>query len=280
MFAIGILLLILEGLHSLCYRRGEELKWFCPSVFLYLCTIVPAIWILELGTDRREILCRYIHIVELNENNEDRKNMLLDLMQLGENDYQDALLACPRYENQHYLRSSGTTDHFLMPDLKIKLEMRPEQWTRALEQIVLLVLILGRWLLPKAGLSRDQFSQLMVVYLGAAADIAEIFESFRESKVMLERNLTFAILGVWSWSLIQYCMVLGTSSKPRKNRVSTVDEESLVPKKESKKKRNSSVDGIHKDKIKRIKTDMIVIASNLLLQDGPFFCLRMTLIFR
>eukprot|EP00093_Oithona_nana_P001307 01307.XXX_946_1710_1 [CDS] Oithona nana genome sequencing. len=165
-----------------------------------------------------------------------------------------------------------------MPDLKIKLKMRPEQWTRILEQIVLLVLILGRWLLPKAGLSRDQFSQLMVVYLGAAADIAEIFESFRESKVMLERNLTFAILGVWSWSLIQYCMVLGTSNRPRKNRASTIDEENAE--KGSKKKRNSSVDGIHKDKIKRIKMDMIVIASNLLLQDGPFFCLRMTLIFR
>ena len=219
-FAIGILCLILEGLHSLCYRRGEELKWFCPSVFLYLCTIVPAIWILELGTDRREILCRYIQIVKLNENDEDRRNMLLDLMQLGETEYQDALDACPSFDRNtaKYFLNRGTTDHFLMPDLKIKLNMRPEQWTRVLEQIVLLVLILGRWLLPKAGLSRDQFSQLMVVYLGAAADIAEIFESFRESKVMLERNLTFAILGVWSWSLIQYCMVLGTSNRPRKNR--------------------------------------------------------------
>ena len=34
--------------------------------------------------------------------------------------------------------------------------MKPEQWTRILEQIVLVVLILGRWLLPKGRLSRDQ----------------------------------------------------------------------------------------------------------------------------
>lgn len=32
-------------------------------------------------------------------------------------------------------------------------------------------------------MSRDQFSQLMLVYTGMAADIAEIFEAFRESKV-------------------------------------------------------------------------------------------------
>ena len=37
--------------------------------------------------------------------------------------------------------------------------MKPEQWTRILEQIVLVVLILGRWLLPKGRLSRDQGHQ-------------------------------------------------------------------------------------------------------------------------
>ena len=51
-------------------------------------------------------------------------------------------------------------------------------------QTVLVVLVLGRWLLPKGKLTRDQFSQLMLVYLGMAADIAEIPESFREFKVI------------------------------------------------------------------------------------------------
>ncbi len=46
-----------------------------------------------------------------------------------------------------------------------------------------MVLILGRWLLPKGALTRDQFSQLMLVYIGMAADIVEVFEAFRESKV-------------------------------------------------------------------------------------------------
>ena len=65
---------------------------------------------------------------------------------------------------------------------------------------------------------RDQFSQLMMVYLALAADIVEIFEAFRESQVMLEPLLTYAILGVWSWSLLQFGLVLGASSSGRKAR--------------------------------------------------------------
>ena len=68
-------------------------------------------------------------------------------------------------------------------DIEVSIALPPEQWSKILEQILLVVLILGRWLLPKGTMSRDQFSQLMLVYTGMAADIAEIFEAFRESKV-------------------------------------------------------------------------------------------------
>ena len=62
----------------------QELPWFCPSVLIYLASIIPAIWILELKTNRREILCSYIKLVrEGGEGDERRLNMLLDLMQVG-----------------------------------------------------------------------------------------------------------------------------------------------------------------------------------------------------
>jgi hypothetical protein len=37
-------------------------------------------------------------------------------------------------------------------------------------------------------------------------------------KVMLEPNLTIAILFVWSWSLLQFCLVMGGSHRGRKSR--------------------------------------------------------------
>ena len=70
------------GLHSLCYRRGEELKWFSPSVFIYLASVVPAIWFLELDAKRNEILCIYVEIVKNDNLEADMVTMLMDLMQV------------------------------------------------------------------------------------------------------------------------------------------------------------------------------------------------------
>ncbi len=47
-----------------------------------------------------------------------------------------------------------------------------------------------------------------------------------------------------------------------------------------KKQKSGDLSDISDEKRKRIQMDMIVIVTSLLLQDFPFFCLRMTLIFR
>jgi hypothetical protein len=54
---------------------------------------------------------------------------------------------------------------------------------RTLEQILLLILIIGRWMLPKGKLSHNQLSQLLLVYIGTASDIVELFEAFKEEVV-------------------------------------------------------------------------------------------------
>jgi hypothetical protein len=61
--------------------------------------------------------------------------------------------------------------------------MDRRELVRLLEQILLLILILGRWLLPKGKLTHDQLSQLLLVYIGTAADIVEFFEAFNEEQV-------------------------------------------------------------------------------------------------
>lgn len=91
-------------------------------------------------------------------------------------------------------------------------------WTQIVEQTLLLVLIIGRWLLPVGKtMTRDQLSQLLLVYIGTAADIIELFEAFKEHDV--QRNLTIVhlILTAWSVSLMQFTLVV-TSTKTRKKR--------------------------------------------------------------
>ena len=68
--------------------------------------------------------------------------------------------------------------------------MASDRLVRALEQLLLLFLILGRWLLPKGKLTHDQLSQLLLVYIGTAADIVEFFEAFNEEVVSLQSSLT------------------------------------------------------------------------------------------
>ena len=67
--------------------------------------------------------------------------------------------------------------------ISIPLALTADLWLRVLEQFLLLMLIVGRWLLPKGELSHDQLSQLLLVYVGTAADIVEFYEAFSEDEV-------------------------------------------------------------------------------------------------
>lgn len=49
-----------------------------------------------------------------------------------------------------------------LPDI----QMNAETWVTLIEQFLMLILIIGRWLLPKGDLTRDQLSQLLLVYIG------------------------------------------------------------------------------------------------------------------
>nr|CAI5838225.1 unnamed protein product [Callosobruchus analis] len=122
----------------------------------------------------------------------------------------------------------------------------------------MLILIIGRWMLPKGDLTRDQLSQLLLVYIGTAADIIEFFDSFKDDKIASEPILVLLTLGIWSWSLMQFTVVL-TATKARKSRLTTT-----------------------KPSIKRSDNcctiDVCSIVLNITLQDGPFLAFRLLLI--
>ncbi|VDP88517.1 unnamed protein product [Echinostoma caproni] len=76
---------------------------------------------------------------------------------------------------------------------------------RILEQLLLLSVIVGRWLMPREGLTRDQLSQLLLINIGTAADILELFEAFNEQVVRENDLLRTVILCLWQASLLQFC---------------------------------------------------------------------------
>lgn len=82
-----------------------------------------------------------------------------------------------------YTYTESTYILYFQLNIHIPLAISADLWLRVLEQFLLLMLIIGRWILPKGAISHDQLSQLLLVYVGTAADIVEFYEAFSEEEV-------------------------------------------------------------------------------------------------
>ncbi|XP_034393420.1 transmembrane protein 26 [Cyclopterus lumpus] len=167
----GVALLGVEMAVTLKCTRNAEWKWFSPMVFLYLSTVIPSIWFLELSLLQSKLPVN---------------------------------------------NSSGPELHLLarIPITEAIVELDPENWVAGLEQTMLIVLVLGRWLMPKGDMSRDQLSQLLMVYVGLGADILDIFDTFKEPEVKTNQTVVYMGLGLFSWALMQFPLVLTQTQLP------------------------------------------------------------------
>ncbi|XP_041983580.1 adenylyltransferase and sulfurtransferase MOCS3-like [Aricia agestis] len=143
--------------------------------------------------------------------------------------------------------------------IPVATKLETDTWVTLIEQFLMLTLIVGRWLLPKGDLTRDQLSQLLLVYIGTAADIIEFFDSFKDDKVATETVLVMLTLAIWSWSLMQFTVVL-TATKSRKSR-GTAHRSDM----------NTS-------RACCCSIEVCAIMMNIVLQDAPFLAFRLLII--
>ncbi|XP_036435638.1 transmembrane protein 26 [Colossoma macropomum] len=181
----GVALLGVEMAVTIKCTRNAEWKWFSPMVFLYLSTVIPSIWFLEL-------------------------NLLQSKLPIN----------------------SSSPDLHLLSHIPIAVglvELDPENWAAGLEQTMLIVLVLGRWLMPKGDMSRDQLSQLLMVYVGLGADILDIFDTFKEPEVKTNRAVIIVGLSLFSWALMQFPLVLTQTSPPKDHGEAQMPEDRTGP---------------------------------------------------
>nr|DBA15179.1 TPA: hypothetical protein GDO54_004426 [Pyxicephalus adspersus] len=152
LLALLNILLCIETVLNLKFKKGRGIKWISPPIFCYLVSIVPSLWLLEINHDRQA------------------------------NEFISSICQ--------------------------------SNWTLGLHQTFLLLLIIGRWLLPiGAGITRDQLSQLLLMFVGTAADILE-FTSETMNVVVVRKNiiLIYSILGIWTWSMLQFPLDLAVQN--------------------------------------------------------------------
>ncbi|XP_022102551.1 transmembrane protein 26-like isoform X2 [Acanthaster planci] len=203
---------------------------FCPSVMVYLVSTVPAIWILEL-------------------------QLMEERIEQSRAAGQDICLE----SESIYVNGTPLTG---LPGVEIPLFLPSHMWSLALQQTLLFVLIVGRWLLPKGSLTRDQLSQLLLVYIGIAADILEFStEGLKMEEVRCDYEMVFWILAIWTWSLLQFTLGL-TATKARKPRMAGIDDD--------------------KPKVTLMccETEVWGLMTTIIMQDGPFLAMRLYILIK
>uniref|UniRef100_A0A3B3C3K0 Transmembrane protein 26b n=1 Tax=Oryzias melastigma TaxID=30732 RepID=A0A3B3C3K0_ORYME len=210
--------LVVEMVLTLKKRHGSDYKWFSPAVFFFLVSIIPSIWILELHY--------HSHL------SESQKCLHLD----SADDFKKL------WKNSRYLSLVCNKD-----------------WTLALHQIMIILLILGKWLLPAAGeLNRDRLSQLLLVFVGTAADIlefvAETLGDIQDSSL----TMVCIILSVWTWSMLQFPLHLsGTNTLTSSEDVTDQPDQASV----------------------YLSINIWSTLEALFIQDGPFLVVRLSVMF-
>lgn len=145
---------------------------------------------------------------------------------------------------------------------------------------MLFVLIVGRWMSPKGDISRDQLSQLLLVYIGMAADILEyVTEGLKSPSVMCNSELVMLVLVMWSWSLFQFTLSLTATinTDPNKKKGNSSRRKIRTSRKSSS---SSSVveEEINPSKGCRclcLETEIWSILVTTFMQDAPFLATRL-----
>lgn len=128
---LPMMFLLLEIVYTYFVRKGMEFRYFWPSGFFYILTLLPIIWIVEL-----ELLSE----------------------RMAANDK----------SKQKNVSPSNSGETRVQSDLGISNEVIAK---KVCEVGIIIGMITGRSLMPRGSLSRDQLSALLLGYVGNAADI-------------------------------------------------------------------------------------------------------------
>ncbi|KAJ8372694.1 hypothetical protein AAFF_G00280230 [Aldrovandia affinis] len=219
--------LAVELVVSLKRRKGKDYKWFSPVILIFLITIIPSIWLLELHNQQNQA--------------HDPQCKKLD-----------------SWENiKNLISLNETTASHILKSVDKLLSVCADHWILGLHQTLLILLILGKWVLPLGGgVTRDELSQLLLIFIGTAADILEFTNETLADIKEKSPGLVYAILAVWTWSMLQFPLhVAVVTSRPEE-----------------------SIEGHGDSLLSRRSTDMWSIVGSLFIQDGPFLVVRLIVI--
>ncbi|KAM9299043.1 transmembrane protein 26-like [Gastrophryne carolinensis] len=159
------------------------------------------------------------------------------------------------------LMSNSSTSNQYLPQVSYYLS---SYWSlEILEQVMILVLIIGRWLMPKGEMNRDQLSELLLTYIGLGADILDILSLIKEPSVQTNLNVAIVGLSLFTWAILQFTLVLTQT-------ISSASEE-----KESGDQ--TAMDSRNNCAFTCCNSEVWSLLITVVMQDGPFLIFRLYL---
>lgn len=143
----------------------------------------------------------------------------------------------------------------------------------AIEVTFLMIIIVGRWLLPKGKISRSALSQLLLVYLSLASDMIDLLSIFQEDQVIKDFRMVYIILAVFSWSTFQFCLNL-VASRGRTFRFDSDNQSQTFHLTYKYQQRRSNPPRIRSTCQKLVSSELPSIFITILMQDLPFLIIR------
>ncbi|CAH1773664.1 unnamed protein product [Owenia fusiformis] len=171
---IGTLGIFVEGAYVIFKRRGVEIsKSICPTVLFYLIMTVPCVWMIKM------------HSLSMNQ------------------EELSTLFSAGNYDSSN---NSSKSSYFYED---IDIPVSDETFEIAIVQSMLLLILLGKWLLPHhEAMTRQQLSEQLIGYVGVAADIIDLLDIFTSDWKQGQDGVVYAILAVYSVSLFQFTFAL------------------------------------------------------------------------
>ncbi|KAL9954912.1 hypothetical protein ACROYT_G042498 [Oculina patagonica] len=170
----GLFFLLIESFYTIVIRKGKEYKYIWPGSLLYMLTVLPAIWVAELSI-LNEKVASGTDVCEVN---------------AAKNDF---------------AVGGGVIQ------IRTDSGQLAQKWSKL---GLILLIIVGRWLLPRGELTRDQLSSLLLVYVANAADIMELFEVFdQEPALWCTEGVALAVLATYTWSFLQFTLVFTATAE-------------------------------------------------------------------
>lgn len=192
--AIGLplIFLVLEMMLATFTGSMRQFKYFWPSGFLYICALLPIVFLVESSMVNFRVHCR-----KLADSN-------TTLTKYGNRE-------CPEIGSQvEYDNMIGTSGDYSETMLKTLCELG-----------MFVCIIVTRWFMPRGSMTREQLSTLLLTYIGNSADIIELFETFGQDQVAVSIEITYIVLFMYALGCLQFALITINYDTPGENATET-----------------------------------------------------------